>query len=145
MKKVMVFGTFDILHPGHVHMLKEAKKYGDNLVVVIARDVTVCELKGKEPRKNENQRAENMRTLGIADKVILGCCGDNKHQTIIDEMPDVIALGYDQRFFLDNLENVMKDSAKIVRLSPYMEDVYKSSKLPDDFDLKYAQDTDSNN
>ncbi len=145
MKKVMVFGTFDTLHPGHVHMLKEAKEYGDCLVVVIARDETVCELKGKEPRYNENERIENITKLNIAHKVILGCCGDNKHQVVIDEKPDVVALGYDQRFFLENLENALKPTAKIVRLTPHSPEIYKSSKLPHDYKLDYEEDSDSDN
>ena len=43
----MAFGTFDLLHPGHEHFLKQAKRYGD-LIVVIARDNTVLKVKGKK-------------------------------------------------------------------------------------------------
>ena len=46
-KKIVIAGTFDILHPGHVYFLKEARKHGDSLVVVIARDETVKNLKGE--------------------------------------------------------------------------------------------------
>lgn len=145
MTKVMVFGTFDVLHPGHVHMLKEAREYGDCLVVVIARDETVCELKGKKPRYPEDERARNIEKLEIADKVILGCCGNNKHQVVIDEAPDVVALGYDQHFFLDNLENALKSTAKIVRLTPHAPEIYKSSKLPPDFKLDYEKNSGSDN
>jgi len=45
--KVLAFGTFDILHPGHEFYLKEAKKHGDILDVVVARDSTVEKIKGK--------------------------------------------------------------------------------------------------
>ena len=128
MKKVMVFGTFDIIHPGHVHMLKQAKEYGDFLVVIIARDNTVCEIKGKQPRNNEESRQKNLIGLGLADKIRLGCL-DNKHQVIKEEKPDIIALGYDQKFFLDELENTIDDYVKIVRLSPFKPEIYKSSKL----------------
>ena len=50
MKKVMVFGTFDIIHPGHIHLLKEAKEYGDFLIAVIGRDATVCKGAGSKKR-----------------------------------------------------------------------------------------------
>ena len=41
MKKVMTFGSFDVLHKGHEHYLKEAKSYGDYLIVVVARDENI--------------------------------------------------------------------------------------------------------
>lgn len=127
----MVFGTFDIIHPGHIHLLKEAKQYGDFLVVVVGRDTTVCQVKGRSPANNEQQRLENIKQLNIADEVRLGCV-DDKYQVIADEKPDVIALGYDQKEFVDNLENAIEDYVQIVRLSPYMPEVYKSSKLRTD-------------
>jgi len=128
MKKVIVFGTFDVLHPGHAHLLKEAKEYGDYLTVVVARDDTVCEVKGKKPRFSENDRVNNLNKLKIADKVILGCL-DDKYRVISEEKPDIIALGYDQRVFVDNLADAIEDHVKIVRISPYMENLYKSSKI----------------
>lgn len=128
MKKVMVFGTFDILHPGHLHMLKEAKEYGDDLVVIVARDNTVGEVKGHPPTNNEDVRLKNLEKLGIATKVRLGHLND-KHQVISEEKPDIVALGYDQRFFIDELENQLESTTSIVRLSPYQPAIYKSSKI----------------
>jgi|SRR3989338_11250806 len=128
MKKVIVFGTFDILHPGHIHMLKEAKEYGDYLVVVVARDNTVEKVKWRRPYNNQETRIKNVETLGLANKILLGYV-DNKHRIVAEEKPQVVALGYDQKFFLDDLEKVLDDSARIVRLSPYIPEKYKSSKL----------------
>ena len=65
-KKVMVFGTFDIFHPGHEHMLKEAKEYGDELIVVVARDANVKKVKGRLPMHDENQRVFQIEKLKIA-------------------------------------------------------------------------------
>lgn len=130
MKKVMVFGTFDLIHPGHTHLLKEAKEYGDYLTVVIARDETVCSIKGKQPINNENQRLENIKKLNIADNIRLGCI-DDKYLAIAQEKPDIIALGYDQKEFVDNLTNAIEDHVQIVRISPYKPEVYHSSKLTD--------------
>jgi cytidyltransferase-like protein len=128
MKKVIVFGTFDVVHPGHIHMLKEAREYGDFLVVVVARDKTVCEVKGREPKNNEQTRLDGIMRLELADKVRLGCLGDH-YQAIAEEKPNIIALGYDQRAFVDNLENVIDDNTQIVRLRPFLPDKFKSSKL----------------
>jgi FAD synthetase len=44
-KTVMTFGTFDRLHPGHEYYLSEARKYGDCLITVVARDKTVVDIK----------------------------------------------------------------------------------------------------
>lgn len=107
-------------------MLKEAREYGDYLIVVVARDNVVCEVKGKMPKNNENTRLENMKKLNLADKVRLGCLED-KYEAITEEKPDVIALGYDQKVFVDNLVKVIDDNVQIVRLQPYMPEIYKSS------------------
>ena len=140
MKKVLAFGTFDILHPGHTYMLKAAKKLGDHLTVIVARDATVYKIKGEKALFNEKTRLKNLARLNIADKVRLGCLG-NKYKVITDEKPNVIALGYDQKIFVDDLKNVVDHrhseatphgggkKIQIVRLKSYKPEIYKSSKL----------------
>lgn len=128
MKKVMVFGTFDIIHPGHLNMFEQAKQYGDFLVIVVARDVTVCNVKKRPAQFTEDVRLENIKKLNIANAVRLGCVDDH-YGAIAEEKPDVIALGYDQREFVDNLAKAIEDYVQIVRLSPYMPEIYKSSKF----------------
>lgn len=127
----MVFGTFDIIHPGHLYLFAEAKKLGDYLTVIVARDQTVSEVKGRTAQNNEAIRLKNIIDLKIADKVILGNIAD-KYQVIREEEPDIIALGYDQRAFVDELTNVLDSRTKIVRLKPFKEEIYKSSKLRTD-------------
>jgi len=126
MKKVIVFGTFDIVHPGHIHMLKEAREYGDYLVVIIARDDTVYSVKGRKPKNNEEQRLRDIKDLNIADNVRLGRI-DDKYEVIVEEKPDIVALGYDQKEFVDNLAKAVEPHVQIVRLAPYMPEKYKSS------------------
>ena len=123
----MVFGTFDILHPGHLFLFKEAKKLGDSLTVVVARDTTVQAVKNIKTQNKEDERLKNIIDLNIADKIILGNTED-KYQVIRDERPDIIALGYDQSAFTEGL-NKNFPTIKIVRLKPYKEDTYKSSKF----------------
>lgn len=124
----MVFGTFDLLHPGHVSMLKEAKRLGNFLIVVIARDKTVLEVKGKRPKNNETVRLSNLQKLSIADKVVLGSLG-NKFALISQEKPNIIALGYDQKSLVENLAQKVGESVQIVRLTAFKPEIYKSSKL----------------
>lgn len=124
----MVFGTFDILHPGHLYFLTQAKKSGSFLTVLIARDQTVLEVKGKLPQHDEATRFKNISDLKIADRVVLGNL-DDKYQIIKDEKPDIIALGYDQRAFTDKLADILDKKVKIIKIKPFKEDIYKSSKL----------------
>ncbi|MFC1612715.1 adenylyltransferase/cytidyltransferase family protein [Patescibacteria group bacterium] len=132
MKKVMVFGTFDIFHKGHQSFLKQARGYGTYLIVVIARDRTVINLKGKMAKNSEKMRAKIIMSSGLADKVILGQLR-NKYNIIKKYSPDVICLGYDQFSFSEGLNNKLREfglnKAKIVRLNAFCLDIYKSSKL----------------
>lgn len=123
-----MFGTFDTIHPGHIHFLNEAKKLGTNLTVVVARDVTVKQVKSKPPRHSEATRVKNIKKLGIANDVRLGAEGD-KYAVVREVKPDVIALGYDQRQFVNGLRGVVGETVKIVRLKAYRPQMYKSSKL----------------
>ena len=136
MGKVMVFGTFDVIHPGHIHMMQEAKKHGDYLIVVVSRDQITTEVKGKKPLFNESDRLAAVKQLQIADKVRLGNLGPDKYQAIREENPDVIALGYDQTAFVDNLRENISENIKIVRLKSFKPDVYKSSKIKARLKLK---------
>ena len=129
MKKVMCFGTFDVLHEGHKFYLTEAKKLGDFLVVVVARDETVKEVKKRLPMHDENERARQLRQLEVADKIILGNPGD-KLKVIEVERPDVICFGYDQKAFTENAKEKLKQrglNVEIVRMPAYNPEVYKSS------------------
>ena len=128
-KKVMCFGTFDLLHEGHKFYLSEAKKLGDFLVVVVARDETVSEFKQQMPVHNEKERVHNLQQLEIADKVVLGNPGD-KLKVVEDEKPQIICLGYDQTFFTDRIREKLQQrglAVEVVRLPAYKPEVYKSS------------------
>jgi len=131
MKMVMCAGTFDIIHPGHLFYLSEAKKYGDRLIVVVARDNNSEAFKGKKPMHNERERLEAVRTLKIVDEAISGNRG-NIFEIVEKIRPDVICLGYDQKVQKQELEDELKKrniKADVVRIGPYMPHVYKSSKL----------------
>ena len=96
MTTVMAFGSFDVVHPGHYYYLNEAKKLGDSFVVVVARDANIEKFKGFKPKYHEKERVEHVRSLNIADKVVIGYEEDVFE--IVEEMnPDVLALGYDQK------------------------------------------------
>ena len=131
MKPVMCAGTFDIIHPGHLYFLSEAKKYGDKLIVVVARDETSEKVKGKKPQRNERERLEQIRMLEIVDVAVLGKQG-NIFDIIGEIKPSVICLGYDQKVLKQDLEDELKKrniKCDVVRIGSYMPHLYKSSKM----------------
>lgn len=128
-KLVMVFGTFDYLHAGHENLFKQARELGSEIITILARDKTVKKIKGHLPDHDEKERLKNLNATSWSDKVVLGNQGD-KSRVVKDYRPDVIALGYDQFAFTFGLEKLLIDlrlDAKIVRLKPYKQDMYKSS------------------
>lgn len=130
-RKIIAFGTFDVFHPGHRSYLKQAKKLGDFLIVVVARDKNVLRIKNKKVLNKEQKRLEEIKKIKIADEVVLGNLKD-KYAVIKKYKPDIIALGYDQAVDLKELKNKLKDfnlKSKIIRLKSHKPEVYKSSKL----------------
>ena len=120
MLKVMATGTFDLLHMGHIYFLKEAKKLGDTLSVVVATDATVRRLK-HEPVNPEEIRLNLIKELKMVDDVYLGY-EDDMYAIVEEIKPDVIALGYDQTHDENKIKSELKKrkiSAKVVRLSEY--------------------------
>jgi len=129
----MVFGTFDNLHQGHLNFFKQARNLHQFpfLIVSIARDKNVFRVKGKYPVKNEKARVTLVKKCKLVDKVILS--GIKNHiPHIAKERPDIIALGYDQKVYVQNLEKDLKNKSilvKIIRLKPFKKEIYKNHLL----------------
>lgn len=94
-RRVVVFGTFDLLHPGHAAFLRRARRLGDELVVVVARDARVRREKGKAPVFRERERLALVAALRWVDKAVLGDAA-GRWGAVRRLRPRVIALGYDQ-------------------------------------------------
>jgi FAD synthetase len=129
--KVLAFGTYDLLHPGHVYHLEKASRYGQ-LYVVVARDTTVSRMKSKSAINSEKQRLANVSKLEFVYKAFLG----NKKDVlgVIKKVnPDIICLGYDQIHFVDGLKKYIDDNnmkIKIIRFKKaHFPQIYKSSIL----------------
>jgi FAD synthetase len=126
----MATGVFDLLHPGHVFFLVEARKLGDELVVVVARDQTARRLK-REPYVPEHVRREMVEALKPVDRAVLGSTTDI-YQTVIDLHPDIIALGYNQVW---NEAEVERECArrgvpvKVARIGPLPHDELATRKI----------------
>jgi len=94
-KKTIVFtnGCFDLLHPGHIHQLREAKKLGDFLIVGLNSDASVRRLKGEgRPLLSADARRELLLAIRYVDAVIV--FDEDTPEVLIREVqPDVLAKG----------------------------------------------------
>ena len=94
-KIVFTNGCFDILHPGHVTYLEQARKQGDCLVVGLNSDKSIRSIKGpNRPINKEENRARVLASLGCVDLVTL-FSEDTPHHLICSVMPDILVKGAD--------------------------------------------------
>jgi len=146
-KVVLASGAFDLLHYGHVHYLKNAKKAGgDNskLIVIVARDGTVEKLKGAKPVFPEEQRRALVESLKIVDEAILGYEDLDMLRVIEKVKPDVIALGYDEEKVEKELQKLIAEKnldVRVVRVTRFgEEDLISSSKIKRKIVEKYKRE-----
>lgn len=119
MTRVLATGTFDILHPGHLLYLEKSKELGDELVVIVARDINV---KHKpKPIVLEDQRLKMIQALKVVDVAVLG--NENDIFKPIEKFkPDIITLGFDQHFDPIILEDELAKRnlrAKVIRIEAH--------------------------
>src|SRR3989344_9147294 len=96
MKTVLAFGTFDILHPGHISYLTQAKALGDRLAVIVATDANVKKIKGRAPVNGQESRRAMVAALSPVDEAMVGF-EDDMIKSVEKVKPDIVALGYDQK------------------------------------------------
>ena len=109
--RVLVTGCFDIIHPGHVHLLKEAAKLGD-VFVIVARDSTIERYKKVKPIIPENQRLEVVKSIKYVSDAALGSEGNGNQgylQYALSLKPDIIFLGPNQRTSVDYLKKGLEE------------------------------------
>ena len=94
-KKVLVAGTFELIHPGHIALIQEAAEMGD-VIVVIARDSTVNRLRKRSVIISEAQRLEVIRNIKGVTDAVLGNEDTNPFLIIEQVNPDIILLGPNQ-------------------------------------------------
>lgn len=140
--RIMVFGTFDMIHGGHADLFRQAralalrqgsgKSPAPYLIVSVARDKVTERIKGAKPRNSEEARRMAIAKHALVDEAVLG---DEEGYIghIRTNKPDIIALGYDQEGeFVENLEKDLREAKmkiRVVRLGAFKPEVYKTSKL----------------
>ena len=106
MRRVVAQGTFDLIHPGHIHYLEDAAAMGDELHVIVARRENVTHK--QPPVLSNRQRRDVVAALDAVDEARVGHPSDI-FAPIEDIDPDVIALGFDQHHDDDAIEAELAD------------------------------------
>lgn len=130
MVKIMVFGAFDGLHPGHLDFFQQAKKFGDYLIVSVGTDKNVEKIKGKRPLFSQKERLALVNVCKTVNRAVLGA-EKNFYEEIKKYKPVVICLGYDQWAGEDEVKRellrVGLKNTRVVRLKPYRPSRAKST------------------
>jgi len=122
MTRVVAQGTFDVVHPGHIHYLSEAAEMGDELYVIVARTDNISHK--ADPILTCEQRTAVVGKLEMVDEALEGHPTDIfSHIRDID--PDVIVLGHDQHHDDEDLERALATNGidcAVERASPHPND-----------------------
>jgi len=103
MKKVITYGTYDLLHQGHINLLKRAKALGDYLIVGVTNDNFDRERGKLNVKNNVLERVDAVRSLGIADKIIIEDYVGQKIDDIQKYNVDIFTVGSDWEGHFDYL------------------------------------------
>lgn len=132
--RVMVFGVFDGLHAGHRAFLRQARRQGQELIAVVARDEAVQKLKSRQPREGERARLAKIRRMPGVNRAVLGDAVQSSYGVIQRWKPDIICIGYDQSALEKDLKSRIRQGIipriLLARLKPYRADKFRSSLMP---------------
>ena len=112
MKKVLTYGTYDLLHYGHIRLLKRAKELGDYLVVAISTDAFNA-IKPQPASYDYETRKKMVEAIRYVDEVIPENTWEQKIDDVKNNNIDVVVMGSD-----------WKDNEKFEKLRPYCDVVY---------------------
>lgn len=118
-KTILTAGVFDILHPGHIYLLRYANRLkGRNgrLIVIVARDETVRKRKHRPPIFSDYERLILVRSIKFVDEAHLGYKPFSFKRVVKRFHPDVIVFGYDQDKIRSEFMEVMKREGWSVRV-----------------------------
>lgn len=113
MKRVITYGTFDLLHYGHIHLLRRAKELGDYLIVAVSTDEFNRNEKGKQCYFSYEQRKLLVESIRYVDLVIPETCWEQKRTDIHDYQIDTFVIGDDWQGEFDFLR---EEGAEVVYL-----------------------------
>ncbi len=96
---VLTTGAFEVIHPGHIYLLRQARRLAGKkgkVIVVLATDETIRQRKGREPVMGEKERLQVVSSIRYVDKVVIGYRPLSFERVLKRFRPDVVLFGYDQ-------------------------------------------------
>lgn len=113
MKRILTYGTFDLLHFGHIEILRRAKELGDYLVVAVSTD-EFNDIKGKKAYHNYETRKKMLEAIRYVDLVIPEMNWQQKRNDVLEYKIDTVVMGSDW----ENNENFecLRDICEVVYL-----------------------------
>lgn len=118
---VLATGTFDLLHPGHVHYLEESANLGDELSVIVSR---AARIEHKVPILPDRQRRAMVEALEPVDCALIGS-ENSMFEPVREVDPDIVTLGYDQHHSTEKMERKLANNGfevDVVRLGEFSAD-----------------------
>ncbi|MFP3192537.1 MAG: DUF357 domain-containing protein [Thermoproteus sp.] len=129
-KKVLIAGTFELLHPGHISYMEQAWRLG-RVVAVVSRDVNAAKIKGRSIAIPAENRARVVSSIYYVHKARIGY-EDDMLRVVEEEKPDVVLLGANQPFDERPLAEKLRRrgvEAQILRANPYDCDLCSTTKI----------------
>ncbi len=105
---IITFGTFDLLHIGHINMLNKCKKYGDKLIVGVSSDNLNYKKKNRYPIFKQKDRIEIIKNIKCVDEVFLEESLEEKENYIRNHKADIFIIGDDWKGKFDNMSSICK-------------------------------------
>jgi len=106
MKRVITFGTFDVFHIGHLHILERARQLGNYLLVGVSTDQMNFDKKGHYPVYHQNERIEIIRSLRCVDEVFFEQSLALKRHYLVEYGADILVMGDDWAGKFDEFSDI---------------------------------------
>ena len=103
---VITFGTFDVLHVGHIRVLTRSAALGDRLVVGVSSDALNFSKKGRNPVFSQDERVEIVSSLKVVDQVFVEESLEQKREYVLEHQADVLVMGDDWTGKFDYLSDI---------------------------------------
>ncbi|MFX1552838.1 MAG: adenylyltransferase/cytidyltransferase family protein [Promethearchaeota archaeon] len=148
-KKVLIAGTFDLIHPGHIFLINEAAKLGD-VYIIVATDKNRRLYSGTSPIIPQEQRLEVIKSIKQVKDARLGRNDNDTLKTVEEINPDIILLGPDQKYGVEILKNGLKakglNKIEVRRLETYYDkyELHSSSLIKQKIIEKNKEDKSKN-
>ena len=105
---VITFGTFDVLHVGHIRVLTRSAALGNRLVVGVSSDALNFSKKGRNPVFSQDERVEIVSSLKVVDQVFVEESLEQKREYVLEHQADILVMGDDWSGKFDFLSDICK-------------------------------------